>query len=42
MISITQLIIFLLVLILLFGDVKKIIRSIQEFFNQSKNSDKKD
>ncbi len=42
MISITQLIIFLLVLVLLFGDVKKIIQSIQQFFNQSKDSEKKD
>ncbi len=42
MISITQLIIFVLILVLLFGDIKKILAKVQEFFKQTKEKDKED
>ncbi len=41
MISITQLLFFLIIMILLFGDIKKITAYVQEFFNKSKQNEHK-
>ncbi len=42
MISITQLLFFLIIMILLFGDIKKITAYVQQFLNKPKDNEHKD